>query len=626
MLVLCALALFQVQVVGLKDGESAVELAPAPVVERSEFRYGRVRDAFTGKPVAGAVIETWSEENDEDFGGFYRFGEATSGVDGRFRVRGIVGGKYAEKVRVRAAGYCALSGTLGDIENDMVLFPAPKEPTRLQVVDMCDRPIQGVLFTSTRTCAHDVPAFSVESDATGWVTLPEYGLQDETQELRIRAEGYGAIKYYDSDDVFRPNPKPIRLSRKAPVTYRLLTKEGEPWDGASLNIMDDDGYHVVRTDEDGGFRIGSRYGNAPLILYSLEEPVSRFLAEVPIATDRVLTVRDGAEDWTEEVPTGTLIIDSEVGEDCVIWACHQEGWIERVSAKERAGFEFPGGPGFLRVGGAFSGYEPMEVAFELEAGASLHVSLRPTPEPRISFLTPNVDHASISLQSGGESVELDLVGESIPVPAGTRIFADYVWGRPFGPPILNPPFHGKVIDLSAWTLQTSWTPFSKVQMNYQVPKGTHLSIQSPNETYALEELAPQHFQVSGVPGAWYLLEVRRKNCVPIWVRQRVPFPESSLPVQELNPIPYAQLELIAPEGTEYVGFEPEDFGMLTPGPLSIVAHLPDGTRMGLRLQLEAGSSRRIELIPTDADGNPQTGTGKVQSTKDLVPKKPIGFK
>ena len=117
MLLICTLALFQIQTSGLKMDESAVELAPQVSVVTGDLRHGRIVNAFTGRLVSGATIETWTEENDADMGGFFRIGEATSGVDGCFSVQAISGNERAEKVRITAAGFCTLSMTLGDFSN-----------------------------------------------------------------------------------------------------------------------------------------------------------------------------------------------------------------------------------------------------------------------------------------------------------------------------------------------------------------------------------------------------------------------------------------------------------------------------------------------------------------------------
>ena len=95
----------ELQVDGLRDGESFELLAPGDD-SAAERLAGRIVDALSGEPIANAVIETWTEENDAVFGGFHRTGEARSAVDGRFR---ITAHPRYEKTRVRAAGYATLS-------------------------------------------------------------------------------------------------------------------------------------------------------------------------------------------------------------------------------------------------------------------------------------------------------------------------------------------------------------------------------------------------------------------------------------------------------------------------------------------------------------------------------------
>ena len=55
--------ILQLQAVGLQAGESLQQLAEAAKpANASQFVHGRVLNAFTGRPVPGAKIETWSEK------------------------------------------------------------------------------------------------------------------------------------------------------------------------------------------------------------------------------------------------------------------------------------------------------------------------------------------------------------------------------------------------------------------------------------------------------------------------------------------------------------------------------------------------------------------------------------
>jgi hypothetical protein len=486
---------------------------------------------------------------------------------------------------------------LGDIENDMVIFPAPTEPTRVRVVDAHDRPIPDVLFTSTRTCAHDVPAFTVRSDALGWAGLTEYGMQDETQELRLRANGFGAIKYLDEDEVFLPDAAPVRLQRRAPVTYNLLDKDGQPWPGVNLMIVDNEGHHVMRTAKDGAFTVASRYGEAPLILYVLDGVEQRFLAEVPIAPDRALAVRDGAEDWTPKVPQGKLILELEEGTDCPIWVCHVDGWLESVSNKEFAGFDFPAGEGFLLLGGPFTGWERTVVPFELTENATLQLDVKPKPEPRIRVLAPEVEYSRLWIQAANESRDGIPIDGEFSVPAASELCVIYEMDGEVRRRCIATATEGMVIDLRPDDAIVRSTPALRVSGRnlYTFPEGAELYVASPVEECVLENSGPGSATVIGPIGTPYLLQLSSDGCVTTWTRGRIGAQQTEAAPQELQRVPHASLEITAPPGTQFIGFEPVDFEMLAPGPLGIVAELPTGQRVGLQLQLEPGAERRIEL-------------------------------
>ncbi|MCP5022663.1 MAG: hypothetical protein GY930_12925 [bacterium] len=608
MLTLISLALLFPQTTGLQEGESISELAPVVVSESPDLCHGRIVNAFTGMPVAGAAVETWTEEIDADKGGFFRFGKATSGVGGRFAVLSQLGKKRAEKVRVQAVGYLTRSMTLGDIDNSIVLFPAPKQAMQIRAIDAMGRAVAGALITSTYSCAHDVPAFSERTDDKGLVELPAYGLQDETPQLRVRALGFGAIKYLDGDDIFSTgqsgDPFVLRLKRRSPTAYCLLKKSGEPWAGANLMVNDGEGYHVLTTGTDGRFRVESRYGGSSCGVYLLESPEPRYVGTLPTAERVALMVRDRPEEWPEELPTGTLVLQAP--EDCPteIWASHLDGWLSEVSPNDSDGFEFPAGKGFLIAGGSFTGFAECVHVFELKAGERLVLDVELDKEPVVTVLTPEGENATLWVQ--GEKETLDFGGlpsGPLTVPSDESVCFVFENEGEVRRVSVNGATDGQVIDMRPDSTIIQTKPPLPVygQKHFVIPEGSALFVSSPSQLFSLKK----HSSPDGIPnetlpslsgpiGGQYLLNLQSPGCFPTFIRGTLKDDSPGI-LTPLAAIPFASLQIISDQKMQVIGFDEIDLRQLTPGPLNLTLVSETGERQALQLDLEPGEQRVVRL-------------------------------
>ncbi len=349
------LALTQADVSGLNEGESANLISAGPQLDSKTHLQGRIIDATTALPIQGATVETWAEEINPVFGGFFLFGTGTSGLDGRFSTTSSRGGERSEKLRITAPGYLTFSGTLDDVRGGISLFPAPEKPIRLRFVDMQGMPIQGARITSTYSCAHDVPAFEVLTDHAGVAELPTFGLQDNMPELRVRAPGFHGIKYLLVDEALVWGDMEgcpfVVLARCEPASFVLLDDSGEPWVGASLHIQDGDGFRVVKTGREGFFQLDSRFDGKYISLRLLDGEASRSLTSVLPQLGETVVIRPDAMDWGESVPTGTMQLDFQGEAESFVY--HEDGWI--LEGCPSAGtFLFPAGKGRIVIGGTFS--------------------------------------------------------------------------------------------------------------------------------------------------------------------------------------------------------------------------------------------------------------------------------
>lgn len=600
MLILASLVLFQTQSIGLNPGESLVELPPMLAPADPGLRHGRVRDALTGQPIHGATVETWTEENDARTGGFFRMGEGTSGMDGRFVVQSWLGGHSAEKIRVQASGYLTYSGTLGDLSNSMVLFPAPDKPTRFQVLDMLDRPLSGVVITSTISCAHDVPAFTERTNSLGWAELKSFGFQDDVQELRLRAQGFGAIKYLDADDLFQQTPATVRLGQRTPVSYTLAKKDGSTWAGATLFVLDGDGHHTLRSDAEGRFTIPSRYGNWSMGLYSLEAGEQRYLATIPTVPGLDLHVRDQADEWPEDTPSGTLSISGFRPGSGEIWACHRDGWLEDISDKDCPGLEFPAGEGFLLVGRAFSGFAPTTIPFTLAAGESLELAVSPEPEPRVTLRVPDTEFSTIRVQAHHETREGPPLDEAFPVPANQQLCFLFEYQGEVRRVVIDAAQDGHIIDLRPESTIVQAAPVDRELglARFSIPTGSKLEVYSPgSKCEALERNESETITVQGPVGSTFLVRLSAAGHANTWRRAHIgPDKDSQAASLQLNPL--ASLRLHSNQEFQVAGMDSDDLESLVPGLLNLVITTADGNRIGLQIDLKPGEQRRIDLDAT----------------------------
>jgi len=618
--------------VGLEPGESFQQLAKMPAGQESYLRLqGRVLDAFTGRPLAGAKIEVWSEEIDRVFGGYHRFGESRSGRDGRFVIRQQVGSMQAEKSRVSAPGYLTLSGTRGDLYHTVRLFPRMAQSPHLRILDLEGRPIAGARITSTYTCAHDVPAFDLRTGVDGVATLPEFGLQADVQELRIRAPGYQAIKYLDGEVLFATRhagsdaPHDIHLARQRPFGFRIINSERGAIPDLPIQVQEGEGYHVGRTGKHGLLTIESRYGSGECDLRILGGLEPRYIANYLPPVGRVPTLRRASDEWPKQVKTGTIQVvrpalghkqarDDQSQDLPPMQLFHEKGWSVSVYENEDGeGLEqeFPAGKGFLVVGGPFTGHEQEILDFDLEPGKTLALTPRLTPEPAIQIRSPAEGDWTLTIQAGEDSKPeiafakgTDLTLPSpIPVP-GNRELVLYLQGE--GRRIrktLPMARTGMKIDfdkeLAALNTKKTAAPIAKREIRFVAaatgkPLKGKFSIsfgQDCQQTPSVDTLQ-DHFELRGPVGNAWLARFDAEGYNTIYLRGRLQKNQTPL-LRKIEAT--ASLKIQAPFAFKILGDDALDLDALPPGPLGLVLLLDNGRRYGLELRLAPGAHRKIQI-------------------------------
>ncbi len=615
LIALCALLAAQgVEVEGLARGERFEWLAPAVAQGSALERWqeGRVLDARTGFPIGGAVLEAWTEEISKQGPGFRRVGETTTGADGLFRLRVVEGALRGDKVRVRAAGYLTRSATEAELFDPLLLMPAPAEPLRLRVTDLLDRPIADARITSTESCAHDLPAFEARTDAFGVAVLPEWGLQDCTPELRVRAAGYSAIEYVDWSEVLldaqalAEGAMPsVRLARQAPLRARLVPAATEP-----IHVVDGEGEHVLFPDAEGRFEILSRYGSADVVITRLADGQLIYAGPLPLGSEPALRSSIDAE-----MPrSASLLIELEPaladGEELPVALFHPEGWTLRTHVSTSpARLEFAAGEGILLwVGAAFSGYEEELHELDLADGKTATVRIAVRREPEVTLLTSPGPNGRVVVEAGGSSIatKLEPSGTTrVRVPAG-RPLVVLTEGDRTRRLVLPPLTNDATADLRS---DACVLPASPAQLLLERPRTAlevfvktaasapdgDLAVRGPGEPTA-SALGSGVWRVEGPAGAPLLLHYRLAGHADVWTQAFAPIPNTSAERIVLTPTPLASLRIEGLGAGTVEGPLADTLDALHPGPLTLALRFDDGRRLALSLLLQPGEQRTLRIV------------------------------
>jgi hypothetical protein len=625
--------LLQVQVSGLHPGESfrpiplaeaKLELWPNAIESQCKVVVGRVIDAFTRRPVVGAVVEAWTEELNFRAAGHEQFGSYLTGADGVYYL------PQAGKGRVLAAGY--YTATTVDVHYGDVIELFPIDPdmpdSQIRFVDTDGQPIAGVRVTSTLSCSHDIYAMDVRSGADGIAHLPNYGFQPSPPELRFRAAGFRGVEYYYGQEPWQRNADgsicEVVLPRmQRPIRFQLLRADGTVAAGVPMHLADGPNYHIVRTDEQGRVNIGARFGGIGINPIPFgPDPDWLELPNLNLNPDREVALRLGGEDWAkldQTLPTGLVrMADLPVDADPYLPSrmnfslLHEDGWFDDLSAKQlKAGVPFPAGKISL-LADAFNGWaETIDLSFELAAGQVLELNAAEVLKPKRSIkiewpdeaLDPWLQHNGVTFNPK-KSNTLFLVPDQPLVAHWAKQGVDYYQHisadklKAVDRLVLDPELAQSRPDL--------WATEGPASHAYGIVSGPHIpdhartwiSADRSGESDCVVRQSSHGSELfcTGPAGSNFLASVNIDDYRPAYLRGQFPdtVVEHSVTKTFVEPVKSASLEMVSVRNLDFQGdLDPDWLNELDPGPLSFTLIFDEEFAYRLDLFIEPGDKRSL---------------------------------
>jgi hypothetical protein len=392
MLWLASLA-FSVQstdVTGLRAGEAAVVVDASGWFDpnaQGQFLHPRVLDANTGAPLAGVVIETWTEMGVEPTRDEVRLDMAITGRDGTARVRFVEGEARADKVRLSKPGYASCVVSSSDAFHDEVRLYTPT-PFTGRVLDLEGLPVAGALVRTRETCAHAVPATQTRTDALGRFEMQDFPpLADGVPEVEVVELHHGSLYQLESADLIRQRSTygalDLYVARQRPVMLELIDAHGEPLVGRHVTTKEAPVTHAW-TGKDGRCTLLPSLSPYSGTYFLCDSPGESEMLVAIFVDGLVSRVTPGMGEGVDKSGRLTVRIEG-VGEGelppPIVIVPATSGFISGSSSGES--LELPRGSARVYVGGDFTGWrrEVREVAIR---ETPQEIVFAPRREPRVT--------------------------------------------------------------------------------------------------------------------------------------------------------------------------------------------------------------------------------------------------
>lgn len=608
------------RVEGLRAGERVL---PSAALDARLVR-GRLFDASEGRPVAGALVEAWTEADAREG---VLVDRATTGADGGFALARREGAHEAAKLLVRSAAHRATVRALDALGEPILLVPRPA-PVGLRVVDLDGRPIAGARLRTHQTCAHAPAAVEALSDALGVLLVEDFPPLADWPEAQLEAEGHAARCALEPEllacaDRGRLDALPtLRLARRAPLALRLLDGDGRPLARARVTIGAEPCRLDARSDAEGRVRFGSLPDGLSLLVRAGEGADRRLIEEVPawsgaapaFAEELVLRT-DAAGVHGGGLDDALLAIElveagAEGDSRPLLFVLHERGLV----VSEPGEHALPPGRVRLLLGAPFSGWAPWSGELVLEPSELRTLRLRPRREPELVLELPGEERWSVLVGTKAASTRVTASGTlrlSVPPDEALVVVAEGErevrrWRVPAASASRALAFaEGERLEEGP-AAGSDPAPGARARVRLRLPdhaRGAALEVHAAGELLrgTEEELALP----AGAPfEAW----IRAQGCVPLCVCGVAPGAGELLEL-DCAPVRCATLVLRGPlvracaggveaervqEGGAEHGVALRLAG-LAPGPLTLALEREDGAPISLELVLEPGETRTLAV-------------------------------
>ncbi len=382
----------------------------------------RVYDARDKSPVAGAMLELWTEDGEKPLGSMTRIGVLHSGADGTGEFTYVVDGIRFSNVRVSRAGYASHSVTQSDLEEGVELYPAA--PLAGRVVDLDGKPVARAVVRSRETCAHAVSASETWTDADGRFTLADCPADAQLAELEVLPREHVPLASLEIHTLRRLQARDgtfdLHVARKPPIRATVLDESGKPIAGGRI-AYNAEPYCTGWTDEAGLVILSpSPQWDAQFTWQASGEARQIPCASVPdsgIWRTRVFTFGTSKHN-------GKLRLDFGANSDA---SSRPRVLVIDSEATNREGTEFTdlaAGPATIVVGQSFTPWIEETYSVEVSTVAQSVVST-PKPAPAVDILLPTgAWWSTVMIQAGTQGFRVDLEGKDerrMHVPPGVEL-------------------------------------------------------------------------------------------------------------------------------------------------------------------------------------------------------------
>ena len=368
-------------------------------------------------------------------------------------------------------------------------------------------------------------------------------------------------------------PLEIRLRRQAPLSFRVLDRQGIAQQHLPLYVLEGDFFHIMRTGKYGDAHIAWRHGFRRLNVNALQHPQNEYFCYFLPPEGRTPSFRPHAEDWEEETPCGRIRIDrGSIPENVPMQLYSETGWTEDLGKGTEDPIRFPAGEGYLVVGAPFRGMRQQILDFDLKKDGLTLLKPGYTAEPKVYFEHPSEKGWSLTVEVGQHSREEVPLNKWVHVPASRHMYLELSGHGHSLTKRLLPAAEGMKISLeeefglSQLTLPAKASLVSTTLSFHDAVSGKPVEgkLASSEDDGKVEKLGAGRYRLTGPKGRLWLVRFESEDAPDIWVRGRHDRDGTDIGREVTR---FAKLSLEAPFEYTIEHDDPLVLDRLAPGPL-----------------------------------------------------------